>query len=148
MHVSFRHARRMVLGVALGALLLAAAPGSGQAQIISICISPKGQKIFLPLGGSCNSPNRLITWDSDGVTGPTGPQGPTGMQGPAGPTGAMGQAGAEGSAGPDGCERAGWRRWRTWSSRASWRSGSARAARADWTYRGDGPNRILGNPRS
>jgi hypothetical protein len=102
MHVSFRHARRMVLGAALGALLLAAAPGTGQAQILSICVSPKGQNVVLPLGGTCNSPNRQLTWDSAGVTGPTGPQGPAGTQGPAGATGPMGQPGPEGPAGPAG----------------------------------------------
>src|ERR1700722_1110521 len=52
MHVSLKHARRVVLGVAVGALLLAAAPGSGQADIIQICVSPKGQRVVLPLGGT------------------------------------------------------------------------------------------------
>ena len=44
MHVSLKHARRVVLGVAVGALLLAAAPGSGQADIIQICVSPKASE--------------------------------------------------------------------------------------------------------
>ena len=34
MHVSLKHARRVALGVAMGALLLAAVPGSGQADIL------------------------------------------------------------------------------------------------------------------
>jgi len=102
MHVSLKHARRVVLGVAVGALLLAAAPGSGQADILQLCISPKGQKVVLPLGGTCNTPNRAITWDSDGVEGPSGPQGPKGMQGPQGPTGTAGEMGPEGPVGPAG----------------------------------------------
>src|SRR5277367_650884 len=102
MHVSFRHARRVVLGVAVGALLLAAAPGSGHAEILSICVSPHGQKIILPLGGTCNPPARQITWDSGGVTGPSGAQGPAGMQGPAGATGPDGDPGPQGPVGPAG----------------------------------------------
>jgi len=102
MHVSLKHARRVALGVAVGALLLAAVPGSGRADILQLCISPKGQKILLPLGGTCNKPNRAITWDSNGVTGPSGPQGPKGMQGPQGPTGTAGQMGPQGPVGPGG----------------------------------------------
>ncbi len=102
MHVSLRHARRMLLGVAMGALFLAAAPRAGQAEILTICIPPHGQNILLPLGGTCSPPNRQITWDSNGVVGPSGPQGPKGMQGPAGPTGAMGEGGPQGPVGPAG----------------------------------------------
>ena len=102
MHVSLKHARRVVLGVAVGALLLAAAPGSGQAEILSLCISPSAQKVVLPLGGTCNKPNRLITWDSYGVVGPSGPLGPKGQQGPQGPTGTAGQQGPQGPVGPAG----------------------------------------------
>ena len=102
MHVLLKHARRVALGVAVGALLLAAAPGSGQADILQLCISPNSQKVVLPLGGSCNKPNRLITWDSYGVQGPSGPQGPKGMQGPQGPTGTPGQSGPQGPVGPAG----------------------------------------------
>jgi Collagen triple helix repeat (20 copies) len=102
MHVSLKHARRVVLGVAVGALLLAAAPGSGQADIIQLCISPKHQRVVLPLGGTCSKPNREITWDSEGVVGPSGPQGPKGMQGPQGPTGTPGQMGPQGPVGPGG----------------------------------------------
>jgi len=102
MHVSLKHARRVALGVAVGALLLAAAPGSGQADILTLCISPSAQKVVLPLGGSCNKPNRLITWDSNGVQGPSGPLGPKGMQGPQGPTGTAGQMGPQGPVGPAG----------------------------------------------
>jgi len=101
MHVSLKHARRVVLGVAVGALLLAAAPGSGRAEIDQLCISPKGQRV-VNLGGTCNKPNRAVTWDSNGVTGPTGAQGPKGMQGPQGPTGTAGQMGPQGPVGPGG----------------------------------------------
>jgi Collagen triple helix repeat (20 copies) len=102
MHVSLRHARRVLLGVAVGALFLAAAPRAGQAEILTICIAPHGQNILLPLGGTCSPPNRQVTWDSNGVVGPSGPQGPKGMQGPAGPTGAMGEMGPQGPVGPAG----------------------------------------------
>jgi Collagen triple helix repeat (20 copies) len=102
MHVLLKHARRLTLGVAVGALLLAAAPGSGRADILSLCISPKGQTVVLPLSGSCSKPNRQITWDSNGVEGPSGPQGPKGMQGPQGPTGTAGQMGPQGPVGPAG----------------------------------------------
>jgi len=102
MHVSLKHARRVVLGVAVGALLLAAAPGSGRADIIQLCVSQKHKRIILPLGGTCSPPNRAITWDSDGVVGPSGPQGPKGQQGPQGPTGSPGQMGPQGPVGPDG----------------------------------------------
>src|SRR5260370_30298312 len=102
MHVSLKHARRVVLGVAMGALFLAAAPGSGRADILQLCISPRGRKIVLPIGGTCSKPNRAITWDSDGVVGPTGPQGPKGMQGPQGRPGTAGQMGPQGPVGPGG----------------------------------------------
>jgi hypothetical protein len=102
MHVLLKHARRVALGVAMGALLLAAAPGSGQADILTLCISPKGQRVVLPLAGTCNKPNRLLTWDSNGVEGPSGPLGPKGMQGPQGPTGTAGQMGPQGPVGPAG----------------------------------------------
>lgn len=114
MHLLLKHTRRVALGVATGALLLAVAPGSGQADILTLCINPKGQNVVLPLGGTCNKPNRLITWDSNGVVGPSwplgpkGPQGPTGTagqmgpQGPVGPAGAIGPVGNAGTTGPIG----------------------------------------------
>lgn len=102
MHVLLKHARRVALGVAMGALFLAAAPGSGQAQTISLCISPSGQKVVLPLSGTCRKPNRLITWDPAGVAGPSGPLGPKGVQGPQGPTGTAGEVGPQGPVGPGG----------------------------------------------
>ena len=131
MHVLLKHARRVALGVAVGALLLAAAPGSGRAEILTLCISPSSQKVVLPLGGSCNSPNRLITWDSNGVQGPSGPQGPKGMQGPQGPTGTAGSVRAPRSG------RTGWSDWdgrkrrSNGSDRSGWANGSARTPRAN-----------------
>jgi len=103
MHVLLKHARRVAIGVAMGALFLAAAPGSGRAQtILTLCISPKGQRVVFPIGGTCSKPNRLITWDQNGVAGPSGPQGPKGMQGPQGPTGTAGEMGPQGPVGPGG----------------------------------------------
>jgi hypothetical protein len=101
MHVLLKHARRLALGVAMGALLLAAAPGSGQADILTICVSPTKQRV-VSVDGTCNKPNRAVTWDSNGVAGPSGAQGPKGMQGPQGPTGTMGQMGPQGPVGPAG----------------------------------------------
>lgn len=102
MHVLLRHARRIVLGVAMGALFLTAAPGASQAQPVSICVNPKSGLILLPLGGPCNPPNRQISWDESGVVGPTGPTGPMGNEGAAGPMGATGPSGPQGPVGPAG----------------------------------------------
>jgi Collagen triple helix repeat (20 copies) len=102
MHVLLRHTRRIAIGVAMGALFLAAAPGAGQAQVVSICVHPKTGEILLPLGGACNPPNRQITWDVNGVVGPTGPTGPMGNEGAAGPMGATGPNGPQGPVGPAG----------------------------------------------
>jgi hypothetical protein len=101
MHVLLRHARRVMLGVAMGALFLAAAPATGRAQLVTICIAPSNRKI-VNVNGTCSPPNRAITWNIDGVTGPAGQQGPPGQQGPAGPTGPMGSMGPMGPAGPAG----------------------------------------------
>jgi len=118
MHLSLRYARRALLGAATGALLLAILPGTGRAGecvTLSLCISPHGK--IDSVNSSCSPADRLISWDSCGVTGPTGPQGPQGEQGnpgnvgatgpqgpvgPVGPTGATGSAGAVGDQGPKG----------------------------------------------
>ncbi len=147
MHVLLKHARRVVLGVAMGALFLAAAPGSGQAQtILTLCISPKGQRVVFPIGGTCTKPNRLITWDENGVAGPSGPQGPKGVQGPQGPTGTAGETGPQGPVGPGWRDRAGRERRSGWSDRSGWRSGTTRTARTDRTDRSDWSDRTIGNP--
>src|SRR5271168_4616541 len=101
MHVLLRHARRVMLGVAMGALFLAAAPGTGRAQLVTLCYAPHTRKI-VNVDGVCSPPNRAITWNVDGVTGSRGQQGPAGMQGPAGPTGPRGETGPQGPAGPAG----------------------------------------------
>ena len=74
MRVSLRHARRVMLGAAMGALFLAIMPGTGRAQtcsagICEVCISPKHQTINTHGGSACNAPNRLITWVQNGVVG-------------------------------------------------------------------------------
>jgi len=97
MHLSLRYARRALLGAATGALLLAVLPGAGRADTLSLCISPHGR--IDSVNSSCSPADRLITWDSNGVTGPTGPQGP---QGPAGPPGDQGATGTQGPVGPVG----------------------------------------------
>ena len=100
MHLSLRYARRALLGAATGALLLAVLPGAGHADTFSLCISPKGK--IDSVNSSCSPSDRLITWDSNGVTGPTGPQGPAGPQGIPGNTGATGPQGPQGPVGPTG----------------------------------------------
>jgi hypothetical protein len=122
MHVSFRHARRVMLGAALGVLFLAVMPGTGQAQTCSdgtceICISPKHQTVNVHGGSACKAPNRYFQWAQtgaagsagpmglmgvEGLQGPTGPSGPNGPQGPAGPAGAVGVVGPTGATGPGG----------------------------------------------
>ena len=101
MHVLLRHARRVMLGVAMGALFLAAAPATSRAQLVTLCYAPHTRKI-VNVDGVCSPPNRAITWNVDGVTGSRGQQGPAGMQGPPGPTGPLGSPGPEGPAGPQG----------------------------------------------
>ena len=117
MHVSLKHARRVVLGVAVGALFLAAAPGSGQAEILTLCISPSAQKVVLPLGGTCNKPNRLITWDSYGVVGPSGPLGSQGSARTAGTDRHCRSAGTARTCGTGRRDRDAWILWRYWSDR-------------------------------
>ena len=101
MHVLLRHARRVMLCAAVGALLLAGVAHAGGDEILSICIAAKTKQI-VSINGTCTSPNRAITWNEFGVTGPSGPQGPLGQQGPVGPTGPSGVTGPQGPAGPAG----------------------------------------------
>ncbi len=101
MHVLLRHARRVMFGVAMGALFLAAAPATSRAQLVTLCYAPHTRKI-VNVDGVCSPPNRAITWNVLGVTGSRGQQGPAGEQGPAGPTGPLGSVGPQGPAGPAG----------------------------------------------
>lgn len=105
MHVSLKHARRVMLGAAAGALLLTAMPAVGQAQeLLSICVSPVSQKIVQvnEAASSCVPPQIYLTWAAAGVPGATGPAGPAGPQGPAGMTGPTGAMGPQGPVGPTG----------------------------------------------
>lgn len=103
MHVSLRHARRLLLGVVMGALCLAAAPGAGRAAVVQLCINPRNGKIVSSSPSfTCSPPNEAITWETTGVVGPSGPQGPKGSQGPAGAIGATGPSGPQGPVGPAG----------------------------------------------
>ncbi|MGD0116755.1 MAG: hypothetical protein ABSD30_01740 [Candidatus Binatus sp.] len=101
MHVLLRHARRVMLCAAAGALLFAGVAHAGGEAVLTICIGAKTKKI-ISVNGSCTTPNRAITWLQDGVAGPTGPQGTLGEQGPIGPTGPTGVTGPQGPAGPAG----------------------------------------------
>ena len=90
MHVLLRHARRVMLGVAAGALLFAAGVAhAGGEEVLTICIGRKNQennfgKRF------CTTPNRAITWLQDGVSGPLDRRAPGSCKGRAGPTGPSG----------------------------------------------------------
>jgi len=92
----------VLFSAAAGALLFTGIAHAGGDELISICVNPKHQKINLPLGSACNPPNRLLTWDLGGVTGPTGPEGPLGEEGAIGPTGPQGVPGPQGPVGPAG----------------------------------------------
>ncbi len=143
MHESFRHARRVMLGAALGALFLAAMPSAARATegTISICVSPKHQRVNLPPGRSCNAPNRLFTWDPNGVTGPSGPTGAAGLQGLAGTTGPTGATGAQGGPGSDGAIGPTGPVGVTGPARTGRSCGSGGSARSDWPGGNDGTDR-------
>jgi len=100
MHFSLTHARRALLGAATGVLFLVGLPGAGHADTFTLCISPRGR--IDSVNSSCSVDDRLLTWDSNGVTGPTGPQGPAGLQGAAGAPGDQGSKGPVGPVGPTG----------------------------------------------
>jgi len=101
MHGLLRHARRVMLCAAAGALLFAGVAHAGDDDILTICIAAKTKRI-ISINSSCPPPNRAITWDAEGIVGPTGPQGPLGEQGPIGPTGPSGVTGPQGPVGPAG----------------------------------------------
>ena len=60
MHVLLRHARRVMLCAAAGALLLAGVAHAGGEEVLTICIGAKTKKI-ISVNGSCTTPNRAIT---------------------------------------------------------------------------------------
>lgn len=107
MHVSLRHLRRALLGAATGALFIAGVSGVSHASdtFLSLCITPHGHVVDVNGSVGCNPPNRFLTWDQQGVTGPQGAQGvpgPTGLVGPKGAKGYTGPAGPQGPVGPTG----------------------------------------------
>ena len=106
MHVLLRHARRVMLSVAMGALFLAAAPATGRAQLVTICISPFGRKI-INVNGACNPPDRAITWNVAWCDGAAWPAGTSGRAGTGGTDWAAGFSRAAGSSGTGGCDRTG-----------------------------------------
>src|SRR5260370_36707501 len=100
MHLLLTHGRRGLLGAATVVLFLVGLPGPGSADTFTLCISPRGR--IDSVNSSCSVDDRLLTWDSNGVTGPTGPQGPAGLQGAAGAPGDQGSKGPVGPVGPTG----------------------------------------------
>jgi hypothetical protein len=114
MHVSLRHARRVMLGVAMCGLVLAAASGASRADVVAGPGGPQGPKGPQGPAGSMGNmgpagpqgpvgPAGPIGMPGNvGATGPLGPAGEVGQQGPQGPTGPMGAMGPAGLTGPSG----------------------------------------------
>ena len=67
-----------------------------------ICLSPSGNVRFVRRGTACRTSERLVTWNTQSLPGPTGPAGPVGPVGPVGPQGAVGPQGPVGPIGPVG----------------------------------------------
>ncbi len=96
------HHRSVLAGAVIGSALTAALVGTAAfangAGVINGCVLPSGQ-LRIVSSGSCNGNETAISWNQQGVPGPTGPQGPAG---PAGATGPQGPQGAPGAQGPKG----------------------------------------------
>ncbi len=102
----FQWRRRTLVLTAVGALLVAgvaaAAIPAGDGTITTCYKTANGQLRVVNSAADCHSSERALTWNSQGVTGPTGPRGATGSAGPEGPAGPAGSAGPAGPAGEDG----------------------------------------------
>src|SRR5579862_3739003 len=88
-----KFACRWILGTTAAAMLsMAALPSAGQAQELTICVSPSGK--VRGVNVECNSQQTQV--GPFETVGPQGSQGPQGVQGPAGFAGAQGAAGGPG----------------------------------------------------
>jgi hypothetical protein len=94
--------RYATIGIVAGTLTIVFA-GTAGAQTIQACVNTSNGAFRLSTSG-CNSKERLIEWNVQGLRGPMGPEGPTGPQGPAGPQGAQGLRGPEGPQGTTGTQ--------------------------------------------
>jgi hypothetical protein len=100
MHVSIKHAWRLVLGAAAAVVCLAGMPSAGHAASITMCVKRNG--VIAGLNTTCKVAQVNLTFDANGVEGPAGPIGPKGPAGPQGDQGATGPQGPQGPFGPTG----------------------------------------------
>ena len=101
MPASSKFAWRWILGTTVATMLLMAAlPSVGQAQELTICVSPSGK--VRGVNVECNSGQTQV--GPFETVGPQGSQGPQGVQGPPGFAGAQGAPGGPGIQGPPGAE--------------------------------------------
>lgn len=82
---------------------------SDSPSTIYACVKSNGEIRIVSAGATCKKGEdgeggrtTLISWNTQGPTGPAGPQGPAGAQGPAGPPGPAGKDGAQGPQGVQG----------------------------------------------
>ena len=74
---------------------------------ITACIQKNGLVHFIGTGfkrSDCKKNEQLVTWNTQGATGPQGPVGPMGSQGPIGLQGEPGLAGSQGETGAVGSQ--------------------------------------------
>src|SRR5271168_4385881 len=103
MPASSKFAWRWIVGTTAAAMLLMAAlPGAGQAQELTICVSASGK--IRGVNVECNSGQTTV--GPFATVGPQGDQGPQGVQGPPGFAGAQGSAGGPGVQGAQGAQGA------------------------------------------
>ena len=116
----FRHGRVFLAMFAAGVLVLALATNAfasipDQSNVYHACVQAgnlpiPGQGtmrlIDTEKGQSCTRHETPVSWNANGVAGPTGATGATGPQGPAGATGPSGASGPVGPVGPAGVDGA------------------------------------------
>jgi hypothetical protein len=101
-------AGRLGLIVVLVAVMsgVAAAASSGGGAVIHACANKRTGvlRIITPgrkgSAGRCAKSERALSWNTQGIRGPTGPAGATGAQGPQGVPGPAGGKGSQGNPGP------------------------------------------------
>jgi hypothetical protein len=88
-------------GVTMGGAVVAGAD-SPPPPPIKACVGLLGVVRIPPAGQICLSFEHSLSWNQQGVPGPTGATGPQGIAGPGGKDGAVGPAGQQGPAGATG----------------------------------------------
>ena len=98
--------KRLLAGFVAGMLVWSAATSvlaAGTSQTIRACVKPTAGTIrIVSATATCQSGERLLTWNTQGPAGPGGATGATGATGAGGPAGPKGDAGAIGATGPQG----------------------------------------------